>query len=464
MKSQANHRWRFFLLITLLSLWFSGYVQREINTYRTIEPEDLSDFRVYYIAGQVARSRTDRRLYSYKEVQSPHDPSRTAVVNPQMQPCDPDSTYGRIAGQVNRNIGQYLYPPFFSLMVVPFTYLPYEKAKVIFHVLVFLLACASIYITVSFFYEDYLTIAIVGSVAGLVAEFTHPVRDVLVVCNVGTLILFLTVAGIRLHKQYPSFGALCFALAVSIKLTPVVVVPLMIIRREWGWLAAFALWSTLLLAIGVWQLGWQNHLEFATRVMPAMSDGYPAGTNRSLSTIFYALWEGEFKSTGGAYLSAPGVPAAVYKLSAVASLGGLLFFFWRNRRPGSPLHLEILILTLWSIIFAPVSYRHYYVLALAPAVFAWLHPASREAASPGKLALLSAATFMIFSILPNYAFAAAAWFPAQLALFLVMPTGVILTIWYLMTLLRSQAEDEARPHHAPPVGGLTTACTRPEIS
>lgn len=443
MKFQASRRWLFFLFITLFSLWFSGYVQREINTFRTIEPEDFFDFRVYYTAGQVARSQTDRRLYSYKEIQNPRDPSRTIIVNPQMQPFDPDSTYGGFARGVNLGIGQYLYPPFFSLVTAPFTYLAYEKAKIIFHVLVFLLACASIFITVRFFYGDYLLTALIGGVAVLIVEFTNPMRDVLIVCNVGTLILFLTVAGIWLHKKYPSFGALFFALAVFIKLTPIVVVPLMLIRREWKWLAAFALWSMLLLGISVWQLGWRNHLEFATRVLPAMSGGILISDNRSLSTGLYALWEGRFLSVEeireGAYLSPPKVPATLFRVAAIASLGALLLSFWRHRRPHAPVHLEILILTLWSIIFAPVSYRHYYVLALAPALFAWLHPLTMGAASPGKLALLSAATFMMFSILPNYAFTVAPSFPAQLALFLVMPTGVILCIWYLMTLLKWQS-------------------------
>lgn len=444
MKSHAGRSWKLFLFITLASLWFSGYVQRELSTYRTVEPEDLYDFRVYYIAAQVARSDTDRRLYSYRETQDPRDPSRTTVVNPQMQPFNPDSTYGRFAGRVNTEIGQYLYPPFFSLAVVPFTYLPYEKAKIIFHVLVFLLACASLFITASFFYEDYLTLAVAGGVAVLIAEFTHPMRDVLMVSNVGTLILFLTVAGIWLHERYPSFGALCFALAVLIKLTPVVVVPLMIIRREWRWLAAFSLWSLLLLGVSVWQLGWQNHLEFVTRVMPAMSDGILLSSNRSLSTFLYALWEGRFLSLeevrAGARLSVPWLPAALFKIAAAASLGALLLLFWRRRRPGTPPHLEILILTLWSVIFAPVSYRHYYVLALAPALFAWLHPSTREAATARQLALLSAATFMVFSILPNYAFTAATSFPVQLALFLVMPAGVTIYIWYLLTLLKSRGD------------------------
>ncbi|MCY7348172.1 MAG: DUF2029 domain-containing protein [Pyrinomonadaceae bacterium] len=443
MKFQNHRKWLLFLFVTLLSLWFSGYVQRELNSFRTVVPDDLYDFHVYYIAGQVAHSETDRRLYSYKEIQNPNDSSQNIVVNPQLQPYDPDSTYGYFAKQTSADIGQYLYPPFFAAAMIPLTNLPYEKAKIVWHVLLFLLAAASVVITVKLLYEDYLTIALISGVGIMIAEFVHPMRDLLTVCNVGALILFLTVTGLWLHKKYPQLGALFFALAVFIKLTPIIVVPLMIIKGQWKWLIAFCGWSVLLLGISVWQLGWQNHREFLTRVIPSMSVGVPISENRSLSTAFYALSAGKFlkleEVIAGEYVSPPKIPTILFKITAVVSLCALLLFFWSNSKPDSPLYIEIFILTLWSIIFAPVSFRHYYTLALAPFIFVWLHPLTKTASSL-RLIILSAATFMVFSVLPNYVIFVTELFPFQLALFLVMPSGIVLCIWYLMKLLKSQKE------------------------
>lgn len=441
MKFDSHRRWLFFLFFTLASLWLSGFVQRELNTFRDFQSRDFYDFHVYYIAGEVARSG-DRHLYSYKEIENPNNPAEKIVVNPQLQPSEPDTTYGRIAAQTNADIGQYLYPPFFAAAMIPATYLPFEKAKIVWHILLFLLAAASVVLTVKLLYDDYLTVFIIAFVGIMVAEFVHPMRDLLNVCNVGSLILFLTVAGVFLHKKYPRFGALFFAVAVFIKLTPIIVVPLMIIKRQWKWLAWFCVWCALLLGVSVWQLGWENHKEFALRLMPAMSSGIPVTDNRSLSTFFYAAGAGKFLTfdevIAGEFIFAPVISTTLFKLTALLSLSGLLFFFWKNRRTSSSLAIEIFILTLWSIIFAPVSFRHYYIIALAPFLFAWLHPLTRAASSNLRLAILSAATFMIFSILPNYVFFAIDKFPVQLILFLTMPAGIILCIWYLMTLLKAE--------------------------
>lgn len=440
MKFQSNRKWLFFLFLTILSLWFSGYVQREIRVFRDVSVRDYFDFNVYYTAALVARSDTDKNLYSYAEIADPENPASNVVVNPQLQPPVPDSTYGRAARQTKSD-GQYLYPPFFALLVEPFTFLPFETAKIIWHVFIFLLACASVFLTVKLFYADYLTAAAIALAAVAVMEFTLPMQDLLFGGNVSSVILFLCAAGIYLHKKYPSAGAFFFAVAVAVKLTPIVVLPLMLVRRQWKWAIAFCGWSVLLLAISVWHLGWQNHAEFAARVLPAMSSGVPHLDNRSLSTAIYAVSAGKFFSNEeirrGDYIFPEKTPVLLFKILTVVSFGGLLFFFWSKNKTDSGLTVEIMILLLWTLIFSPVSLRYGYLLAVAPVVFAWLHPLTKTA-STARLATLSAATFMIFSILPSYVFFAVESFPVQLVLFLVMPVGVVLCMWYLMTLLKAE--------------------------
>lgn len=436
-----NHRkWLLFLLITLFSLWLGGYIQRELQALRPQSPNGLYDFHVYYISGLIARSGSDKRLYSYQEIQNPNDPSQTIVVNPQLQPFNPNTTFGILVKGKPLG-GQYLYPPFFSMLVVPLTYLSGEKAGIFFHIFLFLLIAASIFLTVKLLYEDYLVIALYSSIATILSEFTYPVQNLLNLGNVGAIILFLTIAGIYFHKKYPSFSSFFFALAVMIKLTPIIVIPLMIIRKQWKWLIAFCGWSFLLLGISIWGLGWQNHNEFLTKVLPAMSAGVPFSGNKSLITTFYAVTEWRFLSIeeirAGEYIFPPKLPVALFKTAATLSFCVLLLYFWRVNKNDSQLSIEILILTLWSLIFTPISFPHYYVLALSPIIFAWLHPGSKTA-SFTRLIILSAATFMVFSFLPIYAFSKINLFPIQLALFMVMPLGIILCIWYLTTLLKYQ--------------------------
>lgn len=440
MKFQNHRKWLLFLFFTLFSLWFSGYVQREIRTFLDTSARDYFDFNVYYTAALVARSDTDKNLYSYAEVPDPNNPALKVVVNPQLQSPNPDSTYGRFAKQTNSD-GQYLYPPFFALAVEPFTLLPFEKAKIIWHVFIFFLAAASVLLTVKLLYEDYLTIAIAGGVAVSVMEFTLPMQDLLFGSNITSIILFTIAAGLCLHKKYPTFGALFFALAVIIKLTPIVVVPLMLMRRQWKWLIAFGCWTVLLIGISVWQLGWRNHVDFAARVMPAMSNGIPHVDNRSLSTALYVAATGKFLSYDeirqGEYIFPEKTPVLLFKILTAISFCGLLFYFWYRNKNAAQLPVEILMLMLWSLIFSPVSLRYGYLLAVAPIVFAWIHPLTKTASSR-RLALLSIGTLAIFSVLPGYAFAFTNSFFVHFALFSIMPAGVVLCMLHLMTLLKSQ--------------------------
>jgi len=195
--------------------------------------------------------------------------------------------------------------------------------------------------------------------------------------------------------------------------------------------------------VSVWQLGWQNHYEFFTRVMPAMSDGIPLHDNRSLSTAFYAVSTGKFLSFGeilrGAYFFPAKYPILLFKLAAGVTFCGLLGFFWYNNKTASQIWVEILLVTLWSIIFSPVSFINNYLLAIPPVVFAWIHPLTKKA-STYWLMLLSAATFMMFSVLPNYGLVVTESFPVHLLLFPIMPVGVVLCILYLMMLLKLQAK------------------------
>lgn len=98
--------------------------------------------------------------------------------------------------------------------------------------------------------------------------------------------------------------------------------------------------------------------------------------------------------------------------------------------------IEVFVLILWSIVFAPVSFRHYYILSLSAIIFAWLHPQTRENSSVGNLALLTVATVMIYSLLPNYIFAVSNSLTLQLTAFLTMPLGVLLLGRYLLNLLK----------------------------
>jgi len=76
------------------------------------------------------------------------------------------------------------------------------------------------------------------------------------------------------------------ALATIVKLTPLLAIGVFLVRRRWKWLAFYALWMVLLMGIGVWHLGWQNHRLYLSK-LSTLSCGVPG-----LTTIrFVALYK-----------------------------------------------------------------------------------------------------------------------------------------------------------------------------
>ena len=67
--------------------------------------------------------------------------------------------------------------------------------------------------------------------------FFFPFRNTLVCGQVNVSILFVWTLGVYLLKrQRPMASALCFALGTVLKISPVVAVPFLALRRQWRWL------------------------------------------------------------------------------------------------------------------------------------------------------------------------------------------------------------------------------------
>ena len=150
------------------------------------------------------------------------------------------------------------------------------------------------------------------------------------------MILFLFAAGVWLLVRNRVLGsALCFALATMIKLTPVLVVPVLVIHRRWKWLGTYALFMTALLGGSVWQVaGWAAHAEFLHKALPSMSCGAPVCTNTSAVAFVQELFIGgvprsthplETIPAGGVRGVAVGMALAIYLL--------LLGRCWMRRPP-----------------------------------------------------------------------------------------------------------------------------------
>lgn len=443
---ETHKRWKIFLLLTVSFVWFSGFIQHEVQFFQGKPAAMPGDFRVYYTAGLTAR-QADKRLYSYRETSDLLNPEKKIIVNPQLDFADPDSNFGRVSKTIfpaesDDATMQYLYPPFFAGLISPLTHFSFENAAKIWYALTFLFVFLAVFLTVKIFDEDYLTATVTAGAVTFLAEFIFPFQDLLWAGNVGALILFLYAAGIYFQrKNRPNLSTFFIVVAVFIKLTPIIIVPLMIVRRQWKWLGAFAGWSVLLFALSVWQLGWQNQLEFFTKIMPSMSAGIAERNNRSLLSIAQFV---ELKKVStiddikSGTANSPESLGTIFKVFAALALLGLLYYLWRTDRSSANLTAEMYLLILLSLVVSPISWRHGYILALVPLVFIWRHPATQKSSS-ANLLLLSAATIFVFSVLPDYALSAVNFFPFQLLMASLMPLSALTIMFLLLKIIRDDA-------------------------
>jgi len=211
----------------------------------------------------------------------------------------------------------------------------------------------------------------------------YPFTFSLLLGQIGGLIFFLLAAGIwLLAKSRVWASALCFALATLIKLTPILVVPILIFHRRWKWLLAYGVCILSLLLFSVWQAGPAAHRQFLDVVLPGISLGAPVYTNSSLVAFVQELFLRYVPTPPTAPLTLPPHAGTVSRLVAELVFAVMLVRFYIRRRDGD-LVRDLVIMLLLGIVISPVSWLHHYTLALLPFLYLW-----RTMPANGRRALL----------------------------------------------------------------------------
>jgi hypothetical protein len=188
----------------------------------------------------------------------------------------------------------YIYPPTLADLLTPLTLFPPAAALIVWNLLnlaMILLICGLLMRMLGV-----RRLFLVSLVAALLLLF-RPTLNCLYWGQVSILLLFLLVAGFSLyfHGQRNMAG-LMFALAVAIKLTPLIVIVPLIAWRDWKSLRAIALWSAVILG-ALWMVNGSGALNlYFLHQLPSMSGGDLGGgdfsNNRALGNIFYEYLRG----------------------------------------------------------------------------------------------------------------------------------------------------------------------------
>ncbi len=344
------------IVLVLAALILLRGIYSEIRTWKGYEEE--SDFPVYYTAAWLVR--TDLNVHLYDEAELNIDPIHGDA--------DPGSVFFQTAHAHGiPDVSRYIYPPTLADLMVPLTFLPHRAALIAWHILNLAMVAAT-----AILLARMLGLLLPGQIA-LVGALLFLFRPTLCCFYYGqapVLLLFLSIAGFHFYRRgSPRWAGFFFALAIAIKLTPLVVVLPFLAWRQWKMLRAIALWCLVLLA-ALWAVNGTAALAlYAGHVVPSMMYRNIDMTNINLGTALQVFWYGSDRGSPIAGLVLLSKILSVLVLAAAAWLS-------RSRRAESlSLDHQLTILAVFLMIsccISPVSWLHAYTLSAPAMLIAFL--------------------------------------------------------------------------------------------
>ncbi len=292
----------------------------------------------------------------------------------------------------------FIYPPIAALMYRPFIGLERENMfrgislfNRIFYGLVYLLLMSflSYRTRLSWRHSLGLAVAVICFYPLLRAvqlnQATLPVTCLLGFCWVG------------LQREKPGPAGIALAVAMAVKPQLVLILPLMFwsSRKMVFWALGT---GGILLAISVVYAGIGNHLDYLTRMIPAISSGYAYYPNQSFNGLFNRM-----------FLATPidqfGIaPQSTLVQSWTIIAGGLTYFgamilAWRMRRQTGFTVGIFGFAWLVTTLISPIAWEHHFAPALF--VFVWLYREFTDSERNYSGSLLIPAT-VSFILISNY--------------------------------------------------------------
>jgi len=433
----APGKWYVFASLMILSLALTSNIEHSAE--RALVPNDVLspyDFQVFYLGGKVALQRGVPPLYD-----PPTDRSQGyTLLYRHADPATPWAQLARANGFPQ--VMEFINPPFSAVVMAPLAMISWQWSYLIWQILAIILTAATVFLTLRLLPSrpELETFGLIFAAAC----FFFPFRHALDCGQVNILILFVWTLGVYLLKrQKPMASALCFALGTVLKVQPVAAVPLLALRRQWRWLAAYVAGVVAFTGVSIWELGWQTNLAWLTKIYPSIASGVGSVYNRSLAGLVDALCGPGYVATLYTETEWPIPPGlSLFEKACSAAIGlGFIFWCWRKRRDAKGLPDELILLPLILLLAAPFSWTYHFILAILPLTYLW---AKAREATFRELVALYLGTLALGTDLPMYVAAYSPWASPKLIIVAIAlwPAATGAIIWVGMRVyLRSQVFD-----------------------
>jgi hypothetical protein len=331
-------------------------------------PSLKNDFTSYYVAGLAVRHGQPEALYY---------PEPVGSLLAQASEQHPWIDLARPAGIQDPNY--YLYPPLFAVLFAPMTLLPYKAAYLLWAAMGGAYLAASVALILTTFEGGILGVwkrprgMLAASSVILIACFFYPVARNFAVGQSSLFLLLLMAAALaalrRRTRAGDAWAGLCLAAGILLKLTPLILIPWLALRRRWRALELTLASAALLVGISIAAVGLEPHVTYVSRMLPQLSGGTAFYPNQSITGVAERLF-------GGAFRKADLVDPAGTAPRLARWLGSLLILVTlaqvARMRTGGATDPQtddraFGLLLLAGLAASPISWEHHYVLALIPA-------------------------------------------------------------------------------------------------
>ena len=412
--------------IVVLSLLASSLLQRYLG--HVLDTPD-NDFMVYFVEAKMVHD-------------APHAPMYLTALqgNPQLRWAPADSDIARRAQAAGLNgIQLYLYPPALADLLVPAVRLPPQRAAALWRVvnLAVVLLCVALLTRAA-------GLRIRSLQAGLLLFCTYafwPVHEAVAQGQI-TIILFglWTLGTVAYARRWVGVSALAFALATWFKVSPVLLVGVLLIFQDWKWLRDYLVACTAIGAFILRYNGWAN-LKTSFTVLQNMGAGVPATANKCISALLWWIRLGypATPSQARVLIQQP-QPVLFLLLCKVLSAGFLVYclllvYQRRNRYTPADRAIVLAAFALVVSVVSPVSWRHGYVIAIPLLALLWMRALASPAVSVVRAAALTLTTVTMGSLC--FDLGSQAHLPAPLPL-LLASTWVVFCLVLCVDTLRNE--------------------------
>lgn len=277
----------------------------------------------------------------------------------------------QIEGYHGKHLFPYMYPPIWAALIAPVTKtvtIP-EFTRIAYYVN-FVLICLSAILswkianrpmplTVWLFVVYIYIIADMPGLAAIAQDQPH------------ILVVFLMLLGLeRLHAGFSLIAGGILAVAAAVKITPVLLILVFVMRKDWRGFWAMTVAGLCMLALSFAIAGPALHIAYLEQLNNTRKLVFVSVQNWSFSGSVYQLTAGVFGYPKGSVLQGYSVYIPRWISVCSSTLLGFGLVYWVGKLPGTKrLNSSILytIIFAWIGFFGPMGWSYYYL----PVLFLW---------------------------------------------------------------------------------------------